>query len=650
VIDTGETLFSDTTDNSFFLRQTVMHEAGHGLGLLHNCPILEEKLMEPFLSEFFEGPQHDDIRGVSHFYGDVYEYNNSVATASNLGTLAIGSPLAVGAVPPPAMQLGSTVSLDGTFDEDYYYFSVTEPAALDVTAAPVGAIYQNNDQECPGNPANCCSGTFINTLNLRDLNVELRAADGTAILASGNSAPAGSAEVINNYTLPYIGVYYLRVWGSNASNWCQLYTLALSAGTPPFRPLSISFSSAAPTEFAPDVPTTLDIVIDPGDETITPESQVLSYRYDTGGFQTLPLIPAGGNDYSVTVPAPACGDTVQYFVSAVGDVSGPVDLPTNGASAPFIAIVASDVAQAFADDFEADLGWTVSGDAQDGQWQRGYPQGNDRGDPAADADGSGQCYLTDIDPNTSNSDVDNGATTLTSPVFDMSLGGTIAYSWWLNDIITGLLNQDSLTVEIATDPAGTNWTTLRTYTTALASWRADVIDVGDEVPASSTVRIRFSAADLGPASVIECGIDAVVVDAWVCQSSATCADGIQNQGEARIDCGGPCPACACTADAVCDDGFYCTGGEACDAFGECQPSAFPCSASDWCDESTETCVPHGNGDFDDNGTVDLWDFAKFQECFGQPAGPECAPGNLVGTDGIIDAADSMAFVSTFSGL
>jgi len=26
-------------------------------------------------------------------------------------------------------------------------------------------------------------------------------------------------------------------------------------------------------------------------------------------------------------------------------------------------------------------------------------------------------------------------------------------------------------------------------------------------------------------------------------SSATCADGIQNQGETGVDCGGPCPAC-----------------------------------------------------------------------------------------------------------
>jgi hypothetical protein len=69
----------------------------------------------------------------------------------------------------------------------------------------------------------------------------------------------------------------------------------------------------------------------------------------------------------------------------------------------------------------------------------------------------------------------------------------------------------------------------------------------------------------------------------------TCFDGLQNQGEDRIDCGGPCPACACTNDTQCDDGQFCTGSNTCDAFGNCQPGSDPCPGQA-CKEAGNTCV------------------------------------------------------------
>jgi hypothetical protein len=49
VIDTSENWQSST--NSYrFLRNVVMHEHGHGMGLLHVVPVTETKLMEPYLS------------------------------------------------------------------------------------------------------------------------------------------------------------------------------------------------------------------------------------------------------------------------------------------------------------------------------------------------------------------------------------------------------------------------------------------------------------------------------------------------------------------------------------------------------------------------------------------------------------------------
>lgn len=69
----------------------------------------------------------------------------------------------------------------------------------------------------------------------------------------------------------------------------------------------------------------------------------------------------------------------------------------------------------------------------------------------------------------------------------------------------------------------------------------------------------------------------------------TCDDGIQNQGEDRIDCGGPCPPCDCLSDAECDDNLFCTGVETCDAYGHCQPGSDPCPGQ-MCDEDNDICV------------------------------------------------------------
>ena len=42
-------------------------------------------------------------------------------------------------------------------------------------------------------------------------------------------------------------------------------------------------------------------------------------------------------------------------------------------------------------------------------------------------------------------------------------------------------------------------------------------------------------------------------------TAATCADGLQNQGEEKADCGGPCTPC-CALNAECGDGNYCFAG------------------------------------------------------------------------------------------
>ena len=56
------------------------------------------------------------------------------------------------------------------------------------------------------------------------------------------------------------------------------------------------------------------------------------------------------------------------------------------------------------------------------------------------------------------------------------------------------------------------------------------------------------------------------------EKEATCSDGIKNQGEEDIDCGGPCTACP-----SCDDGIKNQGEEGKDCGGPCDPCGDTCT-------------------------------------------------------------------------
>ena len=71
---------------------------------------------------------------------------------------------------------------------------------------------------------------------------------------------------------------------------------------------------------------------------------------------------------------------------------------------------------------------------------------------------------------------------------------------------------------------------------------------------------------------------------------APCLDGVLGEGEERIDCGGPCPACDCLSDGECTDALYCSGSESCNEYGVCVTTGNPCTGGLQCKESSNTCV------------------------------------------------------------
>jgi len=234
----------------------------------------------------------------------------------------------------------------------------------------------------------------------------------------------------------------------------------------------------------------------------------------------------GDGTWSFQTPQLDCGPDATFWVTVESNEGDEYTLPSDFPANSFGAPIASDVATSFADNFESNQGWSVSGNAGDGQWDRGVPVGGgDRGDPATDFDGSGRCYLTDNTDD--NSDVDDGSTTLTSPAMDATGGNAVlSYARWFSNTAGGSPNEDTMVVEISNNN-GSSWQTLETVgpggVEASGGWFEMSFAINDTFATpSSEVRVRFTASDLGSGSVVEAGVDAVSVTVLTCEDAPPC--------------------------------------------------------------------------------------------------------------------------------
>ncbi|HNO79843.1 MAG TPA: pre-peptidase C-terminal domain-containing protein [Phycisphaerae bacterium] len=210
--------WANSANNYRFLRNTIMHEHGHGIGLMHVCPDNSSKLMEPAINLNFVGPQLDDVRSAQRHYGDVFEANDSVGSASDLGTFHNRT------------DVYEDLSIDDNSDVDVYAFTVPDNAVLDVSLTPVGNSYQSAEQVFFG----CLfiSPVTVNALSIHNLNMTLLDSNGSTTLITAANNSSGQGESINGYSLPGAGTYYLRVSASTSTDDIQLYDLSIEVGVP----------------------------------------------------------------------------------------------------------------------------------------------------------------------------------------------------------------------------------------------------------------------------------------------------------------------------------------------------------------------------------------------------------------------------------
>ncbi len=221
------------------------------------------------------------------------------------------------------------------------------------------------------------------------------------------------------------------------------------------------------------------------------------------------------------IPGQALGSRVQYWFTA-RDILGNASQEPAGAPWPTFSFQVSQPTQVVLDAMETDTGWQVNVDGADdastGFWTRVDPNtvvnaaGGYNvvpGDDHTAAPGT-LCWVTGQDNEGAvqgGQDVDGGATTLYSPVYNLSdyTSVTVSYWRWYTNDTGSSPGSDTWRVQVTDD--GANWVDLEATTTSERAWVQKSFAVGDFVDLTTSVRFRFVAADEGSGSIIEALVD-----------------------------------------------------------------------------------------------------------------------------------------------
>lgn len=252
----------------------------------------------------------------------------------------------------------------------------------------------------------------------------------------------------------------------------------------------------------------------------------------SGAFGSFPASALGGGRFAFTMPAAPCGATTEWYLEADATVGGAVRtarLPRDPLAT--FSTESVETAGVFGDTFETALGWTVgaAGDtATAGLWTRDEPVGT-LAQPENDSPDAGlRCYITGNalpGQGIGVADVDGGATTLVSPVFDGSDPGTwISYERWYSNDRGSAPNADSMPVSVSSD-GGATWTLLEDVVENANAWVRREFRAADFVAPGAALRVRFVARDLGAGSIVEAGVDDFRVVVRSCPPVAADLDG-----------------------------------------------------------------------------------------------------------------------------
>lgn len=317
---------------------------------------------------------------------------------------------------------------------------------------------------------------------------------------------------------------------SNALRWGTMYNFYFDANIPPV-PGDLSITSFKPSS-SPTRTATLEV---PGGESPDCNNNGIDDPCDTScaaaGCSGVPGCGLSSDCNANSVPDECEADCDHNGLADTCDIAATPSLDCNLNSildicepdcdhngVPNDCETNSNIA--FSDDFESDMGWTVTNDASltTGAWERADPEQTNRPggicQPPDDHSPSGTlCYVTEAAAGASagSFDVDGGPTVLTSPAIDASSGGATLEFWYWFFSETG----DAMTLE-ASGNNGANWTPVVIFSASASSWQSYSVLLDDYITPGSQTRFRLSVVDDGSSSYTEAAIDDVVVSVADC--------------------------------------------------------------------------------------------------------------------------------------
>lgn len=291
--------------------------------------------------------------------------------------------------------------------------------------------------------------------------------------------------------------------------------------------VSFSYPDGLPDVIDPDGDTILVALTPGGGGVIAPGSAKLIY--DAGaGFVEQPLTELGGGLYEAVFPPIDCGTRVSFYFEVVTTSGVTFRDPGTAPATTYSAVAALAELTELEDTLEVPSGWTV-GAADDtattGVWERVDPVGTSA-QPEDDhtPDPGTMCFVTGQQvpgDGAGANDVDDGKTTLFSPVMDLS--GTpdavLSYWRWYSNSAGGSPGADVFLVNVSND-GGATWTNVETIGPTgdgtSGGWMFHEFTVADFVAPTSQVQLQFVASDAGQPSLIEAAVDDVRVSVFPC--------------------------------------------------------------------------------------------------------------------------------------
>ncbi|MFI4916339.1 MAG: M14 family zinc carboxypeptidase [Phycisphaerales bacterium JB060] len=235
-----------------------------------------------------------------------------------------------------------------------------------------------------------------------------------------------------------------------------------------------------------------------------------------------------GEDYSIEIPALQCGELGEFYVEAA-TLDGtlyrypPAGVLTQRSTDP--VVVSRDACEVVGD-------WVAGlpGDtAVRGQWGNADPEATDA-QPEDDASPDGtNGWFTDgrAGGALGDYDVDDGYTSLVSPLFDATVTGgkvnpdpIVSFAMWYSHDQGAAAGQDTFAVLISNND-GDTWEVLEATQQSTDGWETRRYRIADVVEPTARMRLMFIAADEDRGSIVEAGIDELVLE---------------------VDCGPPHPA------------------------------------------------------------------------------------------------------------